>query len=126
MTNEEINEAVAKKLGCPRIPCEKDDCKTQHYPDYCNDIAAAWKIVENIKYFGNVYDGYWVMYERDNGWDVAIVNRHDGKYFRGSAVTAPMAICKAFLKVPNINEFPKSTDLPASAFHDPGKYDEVE
>jgi hypothetical protein len=55
MTDQEINEAVARKLGKTLIDIpERGPMIDMHYgagniPDYCCSIAAAWVIVENIR-----------------------------------------------------------------------------
>ncbi len=106
MTPEEINKAVARKLGRPAAcsHCKGAWEKHQgemwakactcscHTTNYCSSIAAAWEIVEKFKEYqieklkgpteyyvrlGNVGDKLWAKSE-----------------------TAPMAICLAFLKLP--------------------------
>lgn len=104
MTNQEINEAVAKRLGWK---FKTDDVSGNHWhkdgycydeiPDYCSDIAAAWKIPEHLKATkyhcvqlnANVFNqqyGFWIgtIYKQE---------------VFGESDTAPMAICKAFLKL---------------------------
>lgn len=71
MTDQEINEAVARKLGIdPKATFSGVDNKTGDLkfdvPDYCHSIAAAWEILEFVR----------------------------NKY------TTPMSICLAFLKLP--------------------------
>lgn len=103
MTDLEINEAVARKLGNTEWTSGADGYKTideltneekcYMVPDYCHDIKAAWEIVERQKHNGfmmcldNV-DGFWVCSFSSN------------KSLLKNAVqadTAPMAICKAIL-----------------------------
>jgi hypothetical protein len=103
MTNQEINEAVARKLGWKSrsqkyketgnwatdwCPSEGHELGCEEPLDYCTSIAAAWEIVEK-------WDT--IQFERTNGgrW-ILVVDRNeiDAEY----ADTAPMAICLAFLK----------------------------
>ena len=91
MTNAEINEEVARKLGA--MP-KKDDYD-QRPRDYCHSIAAAWEIVKQ-KELG------WSLTKRtiypQPSWEACIFK--DGKMFMSEADTAPMAIALAFLKLP--------------------------
>lgn len=101
MTDQEINEAVARKLGWYFIFHETGthgkrwgnpagtitgflDC-----PDYCHSIAAAWGIVEANHLSGVMRIGL--------GWR-AIGNNGATGASDLQADTAPMAICLAFLK----------------------------
>lgn len=111
MTEAEINEAVARKLGWkfqggtwdepwkeivedPKFPEDtygmRSRCKEPR--NYCTSIEAAWEIVEKIIKGGqqmNLFihpDGVMVSYKYDE-----IV---------ASSKNAPMAICLAFLKLP--------------------------
>jgi predicted Zn-dependent protease len=110
----EINESVARKLGW-RLSDEIHDhsfltscyshwCNGQEgsakVKDYAGSIQASWEIV------GFVNSKFLLMkIEQELGnaeWSVII--RHNdptmqNKYY-GRADTAPMAICKAFLKLP--------------------------
>lgn len=100
MSDIEINEACARKLFTDCI-CLVPEV---HVKDYCNDIKAAWEIVEkhNIS-----------LIKTDQGHWYAIPNfglselSPDEWYFSACenglgtlADTAPMAICLAFLKLP--------------------------
>lgn len=93
MTDQEINEAIAVKLGwatdgtdwySPQgLKCNM----AGNLPDYCHSIAAAWEI--------------W-----DHFHEMATLTKHEGKWmldygrrFRIVADTAPRAICLAFLKL---------------------------
>ncbi len=90
-TNQEINEAVALKLGWFEVaevwmcPPGSNEIFSK-LPDYCTSIAAAWEIVEKQEYFKLVYAA--------SSWRCEM-----GK-IKEYADTAPMAICLAFLKLP--------------------------
>lgn len=98
MTDNEINDAVARGLGWKILGPEfggwmregKHQEHRQHIPDYCHSIAAAWEIVDKIP-----------------AWDLVAMDGEiqarlylNGKTEMANADTAPMAICLAFLKVP--------------------------
>jgi hypothetical protein len=110
MNNNEINEAVAKKLGPDRkkhFQAGFDDSHLQHpslinyevRPNYCHSIAAAWEIVDHL-----IKTEFQVILNMDS-WGQCACNIHERKEFRMVATeqadTAPMAICKAFLKLPS-------------------------
>lgn len=85
MTDQELNEQVARKLGKGHI--QEGWEKVCIIPDYCHSIAAAWEI--------------W-----DHFHEMATLTKHEGKWmldygrrFRIVADTAPKAICLAFLKL---------------------------
>lgn len=88
LANQEINEQVARKLGhwgaC--------SCNGHHY---CEDISAAWAIVEAWK---PPYKEQLFTLERDVDncpeWEASF------GLTTASANSAPLAICKAFLKLP--------------------------
>ena len=106
MTNQEINEAVHKKLGGdkvvePVLLHTTNEIFMQHIPakDYCGSIQAAWEVVGWITKTSRSFSlyvnsgrkwtcsiGSWGNVEPD-----AEVNLAD---------TAPMSICLAFLKLP--------------------------
>lgn len=104
MTPEEINEAVARKLGWsppgppPDSPTwKKPDGSYDFVPDYSTDIKAAWEIVESMKtrnrsieIWSPMGDPHWVCRIYEGGEIIGGVG----------ADTAPMAICLAFLKLP--------------------------
>jgi hypothetical protein len=92
MTEREINEAVARKLGTYR---------SQLIPeDYCRSIAAAWEVVGHPKYC------WQIMRCSDNSYFAAASEITESKlhtnYSEAKADTAPMAICLAFLKLNDI------------------------
>lgn len=97
MTDSEINEAVARKLGWTYFYSGafsgwgKDALEpTQAQPnDYCHSIARAWDIVEKMPTF--------VVAKLSSGW--AANPQPPGFLYLTKADTAPMAICLAFLKV---------------------------
>lgn len=82
MTNQEINEAVARKLGYGTPTGNA-------LPNYCTSIAAAWEIASHCAKFS-------VFKEPDNYQWYCDMNKQ--KVIKGD--TAPMAICLAFLKLP--------------------------
>lgn len=90
-----INERVARKLGL----CEPHEKLTGHKncdcpgepENYCHSIEAAWEIVLNDPRkvtIRKLYDGKFSC-------EMAV----DGEIIERTADTAPMAICKAFLKL---------------------------
>lgn len=98
MTNPEINAAVARKLGWGY---ESDGGKwyrdgykecMEHLPAYSTSIEAAWEILEKEPY---VY-----LFKLGTGeWECKFSFADDpDAYIR--ADIAPLAICKAFLKLP--------------------------
>lgn len=101
MTDQEIKEAVAKKLGWKHPPHSSkhwhnpkdDDELYDEIPDYCNSIEAAWEIVQ---FLGN---GKWLIFNpaNTNTWVAAITDLPNSS--DAEAKTAPMAICLAFLKL---------------------------
>lgn len=108
MTPEEINEAVAKKLGHSR--CRKpfgsclasgthDPMKWHWWPPkgFCTDIKAAWEIVEKHEFLVAKVEAGWLA----GTWDGRFFDQHYVDTYGDfqEADTAPMAICKAFLKL---------------------------
>jgi len=106
MTDQEINEAVAKKLGWEKMQnpavigegyltsWKNPTSSYGHPPDYCHSIEAAWEIVEKIK-----ETELFALCFHDGQWHCEI-NCVDGERpIDQEADTAPMAICKAFLKL---------------------------
>lgn len=94
MTDQEIEEAVARKLGWEEGPGDQwrrhvFDMPKHGLPDYCHSIEAAWEIVEKIPTF--------VIAKLSSGW--AANPCPPGFDFLVKADTAPMAICLAFLKL---------------------------
>lgn len=98
MTPQEINEAVARKLGYDAI----DKSHRRPIPDYCHSIEAAWEI------WAKMSDGYFLTLETEAGTfgrNIVKVWKNDGKGDSGWVIddvyanTAPMAICLAFLKM---------------------------
>lgn len=116
MTSQEINEAVARKLGWKPIKEISEEKRIQNHfegylthwtqdegkssswclPAYSQSIHAAWEIVKLIKTPIRMIEietpmgeAHWVCRIYENG---DIIAGH-------GADTAPMAICKAFLKL---------------------------
>lgn len=107
MTNTEINEAVARKLGWTQIKCGDTHCfgpmsmrwrsvDGRHFdtfPAYSTSIEAAWEIVESLKMdFCLSRNGHWDCQFGPNGLG-------QPGLIDAVADTAPMAICLAFLKL---------------------------
>ncbi len=95
MTNQEINEAIARKLGWngpdkyglfidPKAPA---GFIAQPCPNYCGSITAAWEMTKGqyVRMVGN-----------DHGW-FCTFSPEEG--YEARANTAPMAVCLAFLKL---------------------------
>lgn len=131
LTNDEINEAVAKKLGWVQVPYYRDRiawkrngkgpcfkprfhhphiqsiCNSKGYlPDYCCDIKDAWQIVDkmqSVKEPFGLFEPY-IFYDKlgDSCW-VCGIKSPCGFIVRESADTAPLAICLAFLKLHDNN-----------------------
>lgn len=95
MTNQEINEQVARKMGTlPECQCSDalHKAEARHFiPDYSGSIAAAWELVGKFDKF--------VLARAGSDW-VASNQWEPGVQPLGIADTAPMAICLAFLKLP--------------------------
>lgn len=103
MTDQEINEAVARKLGLPE---PKWELYTSHpvsmvrwdVPDYCHDIKAAWEIVEKLRSDERLH----IVVSPDGVYRYSMVLLfRDGSHadIDGHGQTAAMAICLAFLKL---------------------------
>jgi ABA sandwich protein len=119
MTPQEINEAVVQKFGWKQRKCHfpdggpsrlnwfdgKGENRGIHPPDYCDDIKAAWDIVEKVKSKG--FKLVLVFWGDDVGkWDCQIGHVFEGmtgtgvQYFAHERhAEAAMAICLAFLKL---------------------------
>lgn len=108
----EINEAVARKLGWTidklsdflpwygRPDSHPLSTMIRELPNYCSDISAAWEIMEkqtnNFCVFRDWDTGEWCVRYDDGAFNTT---RHDFEFV--AADTAPMAICLAFLKLPD-------------------------
>jgi hypothetical protein len=92
MSKANINEAVARKLGYTEILKEP--------PDYCRSIEAAWEVLEAMNKKGYVTVERGIL---EPEWQCSI-NWAEGEQtdflIIELADTAPLAICKAFLKLP--------------------------
>lgn len=110
-----INEQVALRLGWQKIPpgpstetgywvreALRDDqgrvIRPKEFPfvaDYARSIAAAWEIVEHKR------DRFTIRYSAGRGcWICGWSTYGDDLEPEVEADTAPLAICKAFLKLP--------------------------
>lgn len=106
-TPEELNEAVARKLGWVKDTSSDflpwwfrsewlpEAQKIRDIPDYCYSIEAAWEIFDwaqkqkisyNVSFLGN--DTFLAQFVRDSR-----------DHWSQISDTAPMAICMAFLKL---------------------------
>lgn len=106
VTNAEVNEKVARKLGHKLVhispglidrPFEgitKSDGMTEVLPNYSGDIAAAWEILEKYGFVLSRHPGGYSCELITNGSSASSTLR-----YHESAHTAPMAICLAFLKL---------------------------
>lgn len=104
MTNQELNEAVARKLGWVKLDKPDYSLSHPHYwkkesggladevPAYSTSIEAAWELTEKVPYF------FLMKPLKNEKWkcDMATADHTIIMY----TDTAPLAICKAFLKLP--------------------------
>ena len=101
MTDQEINGAVARKLGVNRIIKSSEPSGILQWvepvKDYCHSIEAAWEVVEWIHQNGGklLWKPMFELSHSGNGW---LCRMRQEPY--EAADTAPMAICLAFLKLP--------------------------
>lgn len=91
ISDSEINEAVARKLGLD--PTFNPKTKPN---DYCHSIAAAWEVLGTLatKYV-------WSLHKMPIEWMMEFTP-YPGTWkqtISAEADTAPMAICLAFLKL---------------------------
>lgn len=123
MTDQEKNEAIAKRLGwvqcCNPMTMENGkivDCFGwskggshfhEIYPNYLNDIRAAWEVVEHLKslneschltvtYNNQIGNGGWAF----DFWNPNKIDGINQTKITALSDTAPRAICEAFLKLP--------------------------
>ena len=114
MTDQEINEAVAKALGWKQKTTKYSTFDGQHdsevirkrvskIPDYANSIGAAWEVVEAIgAHFNGLHrewdSGDWYVKLYDGALRAGI---KDGEWYEdGPSDPIPAkAICLAFLKL---------------------------
>lgn len=115
MTNDEINEKVARRLGAKRLVAEGHDCGDHYHdhwelthewnyrkyakflPNYCEDLKAAWEIAEK----NAVINSWWcfTIHAYLGGWVAGWSDRDGSWRNKTDSDTAPMAICLAFLKM---------------------------
>lgn len=106
MTDIEINEAVAKKLGWTQHPFDgragfwfwfKPNYNLpNNLPDYCHSIEAAWEIVDKIK---DTYFSVSVSHDNERNLYQCEFSGFNSAPIYATADIAPMAICLAFLKL---------------------------
>lgn len=111
MFAQQINEAVARKLGYtsvsyyhnneltgipPGLGPAPDDGQSNFkvLPDYCHSIEAAWEIVAALQHNCDF------KLTTISGWTATFMDYIKETKSTASADTAPMAICEAFLKLP--------------------------
>lgn len=114
MTPQEINEAVAKKLGWHekeldlsspwnptagkhKVLFNPETGNGGMIPNYSTDISAAWEVVELTIAKG----WHWSIGDNDQETWFVEVEGNGGMKNVEVADTAPMAICLAFLKLGN-------------------------
>ena len=114
MTNQEINEAVEKKLGIGiKCGCGHGyvDDEVPHTRHYATNIADAWEILDYIHKLlvpDSKQEDYWIVKinsrcgeNNDKYWVIirnfCFYDDKSNRYFDALADTAPLAICKAFL-----------------------------
>lgn len=73
-------------------------------PDYCNDIAEAWKVVEEFRRRWQEDGDYcWEFLDCKHGWQVSQIYDGGGSHYEticfADGETLPLAIVKAALKV---------------------------
>jgi len=90
----EMDSLIAEKvLDCwvpnSELIINKRDRQTYEMPHYSTDIAAAWEVVEKIG------GGHTVIRYRDGSYRCI----HERTMDAASAETAPLAICRAALKL---------------------------
>lgn len=115
MTDQEINEAVARKLGFGEWIDQSvlSGGNLDWSPkDYCHSIAAAWEIAKSRPMHGDLHFQlrfYFSGYKDGIGYGPVWWAGWAGSHYRGgdsddtvssTADTAPMAIVQAFLKLP--------------------------
>ena len=99
MTDQELNAAVAKKLGAdPELGCccfTRPACRHEGNNNFCTDIKAAWEIVASLQPRSYDFRLEWdIDYTIDQWmWFCRIAGKE------ASAETAQRAICLAFLKL---------------------------
>ncbi len=99
-SDSDINEAVARKLGIVPIHMHdpepgqlwgpKKECFCA-IPDYCHSIKAAWEILDT-------WYGDWKLNRFNKTYCCDLFR--PSEELNGLGDTAPMAICRAFLKLP--------------------------
>lgn len=128
MTNEEINKKLHEGLfeKCWHqfafsgnvAKCEKCDFNTEmsehdfymgepSNPDYCGNIADAWKVVEELRRRWYKIDPDETFFFQfidccEHGWRVDVMHGHhdgDGEVLTVSDLSLPLAICRAAVKV---------------------------
>ena len=95
MTDQEINEAVARKLGFGEWidqQVSKGGNLDWSPKDYSTDINAAWEIVETM------VNGFCLWFVHGK-YRVKVLDEMGTGEMLSEADTAPMAICLAFLKL---------------------------
>lgn len=112
MTDQEINEQVAKRLGWRKL--EQADYTLDHpyywldrngvqadLKDWATSISAAWELVDAMKQQNEVslLYGHTANDPLTRHWFFQVGSIHNENYFKADADTASMAICLAFLKM---------------------------
>lgn len=113
MTNQEINEAVARKLdlnphffglgpnGQASNMITRSNGFSEALPDYSTSIEAAWEIVEHLRKLPTAVSQYaFEIHAAPNGYFAYITGPTWKQVVKGETDTAALAICLAFLKLP--------------------------
>lgn len=98
MSAEEINEAVARKLGKKLMTHNGITGIEREYgilalPAYATSLSAAWEIVEKCEYF-------YLFRMPGMKWECKLTFSDKPELYARECDTAPLAICLAFLKLP--------------------------
>jgi hypothetical protein len=107
MTNDEMNSAVARKLGyTPNKfggwsgPCPTGgDWARSKLPNYCGSIQAAWEIVEFWLQSKMRVKRFELRKSNASSWYAVFEDGQSDQIYDAIAATAPEAICRAFLKL---------------------------
>lgn len=102
MTDQEINEAVARGLGWNLnktghigVPPHRS-MGFESIPDFCHDIKAAWEVVEHLTKKGLLME---LIFREDKKFFIVFGSPSPSKGAGAVQDTAPMAIAKCFLKL---------------------------
>lgn len=123
MTDQEINEAVARGLGwtynnkseplCWKSPGDKA-CYLSDVFDYCHSISSAWEVMDTLTRECGSVDLCWMAGSKK--WNCNFMKDFTKEFMHVQEDSAPKAICQAFLKSRQTNAtWPNSSEDPKSA-----------